>query len=70
MREDKTQIRLSVEPEFRHDRLEIVAIRTQAMQPNDAALRLLGAGDFHCFRYIQGFAPQYVKQRILTVEMA
>jgi hypothetical protein len=33
--------------ELRHDRLEVVAIRTQAVEPDDGQLRRLAGGDFY-----------------------
>ena len=41
MREDEAQCLL--QPEFRHDRLEVVAVGAQAVQPDDRRLGL-GAG--------------------------
>ena len=70
MRKYESQFYLSAEPELRHDRFKIVAIRAQSMQPYDCTERLLSAGDFHCFRYIQVLAPRCVTQRILTAGKA
>jgi hypothetical protein len=53
-----------------HDRLEIMAIGAQPMEPDDSAIYLRFAADFNGVRYIQDSFPQPVKQRILTAEMA
>ena len=47
MRKNKSQRQCGGQAQLRHDRLEVVAVGAEAVQPDDAALRVFARNDFN-----------------------
>jgi hypothetical protein len=58
MGKDEANIGRFIELKLGHDRLEIMAIGTQPMKPDNGSIRLLSAPDFNGFQCFHGVFSQ------------